>query len=116
MRQRVRPSRIGPIRCFEDVARHIDRSAKPVIKANRVIRFLWWESDLVVLRSYETLLEMAPGEILRAETDRIATYPDVHAWVRQNPKFVLLGEDYEEQTIIYYLTRTLYGEKVIDIY
>lgn len=114
-RKRARPLHIGPIRSFEDVKRHIDRSSKPRLRPSRSIRFEWHESDMAVLISYETLMDMAPGEILRAETDRIATYPDIHAWVRRNPMFVLLGEDYEGFTIIYYLTRAFRREDPIDV-
>ncbi|MGK7346338.1 MAG: sulfurtransferase TusA family protein [Candidatus Nitrospinota bacterium M3_3B_026] len=112
--KRAPPIEVGPIRSFEDVARSIDRSPAPRMKPSLTIRLKWWESDMAVLISYEALMEMAPGDILRVETDRIATYPDIHAWTKRNPRFVLLGENYEGALIVYYLTRTRRPE-VIDV-
>jgi len=115
LKNRARAVQVGPIRSFEDVKKHIDRSSRPNLKACRAISFSGWEAELLVVRAYEALMEMNPGEILRCETNHITSYPDVHAWVGRNPDFVLLGEDYKDKTIIYYLTRVRRGERPIDV-
>jgi len=98
----TRPVRV---KSLDDIISEINKTPKPDFTAKKTISLGGCGFGMPVIRSYQALISMSPGSILRMESEHACSFSDIHAWVNSNKDFELIGEDYEDKKMIYFLRR-----------
>ncbi|MDH5543580.1 MAG: hypothetical protein OEY64_11520 [Nitrospinota bacterium] len=93
------------VKSFDDIKRLIESTAKPDVVPHKAIELGGCGFGMPVIRSFWALDEMKSGEILKMDSSHLCSYPDIHAFVRNNKNVELVGETVEGGTISYYLKK-----------
>ena len=93
------------VKSFDDIKNLIESKQAPDVVPDKEIQLGGCGFGMPVIRSFWTLDEMETGEILKMDASHLCSYPDIHAFVRNNKSVELLGEKLEGRTISYYLRK-----------
>ncbi len=88
-----------------DVIAEIDQTPKPDIFPDKIIKLGPCGFGAPVIQSSQALGDMEPGEILQTESSHICSYPDIHSWISRRGDVELIGEDYRDDTLVYFMRR-----------
>jgi len=93
------------VKSFDDIKRLIESTPNPDVVPHKIIQLGGCGFGMPVIRSFWALDEMKSGEILKMDSSHLCSYPDIHAFVRNNKSVELVGETVEGGTISYYLKK-----------
>jgi len=93
------------VKSLDDIIFEINKTPKPDFAANKTITLGGCGFGMPVIKSYQALISMSPGHILRMESEHACSFSDIHAWVNSNNDIELIGEDFEDKKMIYFLRR-----------
>ncbi len=93
------------VKSLDDIRFEINKTPKPDFTAKKTITLGGCGFGMPVIKSYQALMSMSPGDILRMESEHTCSFSDIHAWAMSNNDIELLGEDFEGKKMIYFLRR-----------
>ncbi len=92
-----------PVTSMEEINKFIQSTPKPNIKPDKVLELGSCGMGMPVIKSHELLLEMKPGEVLRADSSHACSFADIHAFARRNKRVKLVGLDINGEMMSFYL-------------